>query len=92
MIATHLNAPYGKVISEQDVIDSLRGGNFLADNKVANAILSAIFLENSIDLILRCAREVNAPIESVNRLYKESINLTGHPCADWENYFNSNQK
>ena len=53
LIATHLNAPYGKIVSARDVIASLRSGHFAAASEEANGILEALFTEVSPDLILR---------------------------------------
>lgn len=70
MIATHMNAPYGAVVAEQDVVDSLRSGCFSAVTQIGNDILFAIFIEISPDLLLRCAREIGAePGELQRPLY-----------------------
>lgn len=84
MIATHLNTPYGKIVCEQDVIDSLRNGHFSATTEPANAILSALFLEILPELIYRCAREIGASQEAIFQLYQQSVLLTGLPCREWE--------
>jgi hypothetical protein len=79
MISTHLN-----VVTTQDVVVTLRNGHFSASTKEANDILSALFIEVSCDLILRCSREVGASIHLVDQLYRESIRLTGHRNPEWE--------
>lgn len=84
MISTHLNVPYGPIVSPQDVVVSLRNGRFSASTKEANDILSALFIEVSCNLILRCSREVGASIDAVSHLYEESIRLTGHRNREWE--------
>lgn len=84
MISTHLNVPYGPIVSTQDVVVSLRNGHFSASTKEANDILSALFIEVSCDLILRCAREVGASTYLVDQLYRESVRLIGHRNPEWE--------
>ena len=86
LIAMHLNAPYGPIVSEKDVIDSLKSGKFSSSSQAANDILAAIFLETSPRLILRCARETGATLEAIHRLYLGSILLTGHACPELEEY------
>lgn len=88
LIATHLNAPYGPIVSETDLIDSLKSGEFSASSRAANDILAAIFLENSPRLILRCAREAGASLDAIHRLYRASIELTGHACPEFEESLN----
>ena len=80
----HLNTPYGKIVRAQDVIDSLKNGRFSATTEKANAILSALFLEIPPDLIFRCASEIGASQEAVYQLYRQSVQLTGLPCQEWE--------
>ena len=84
MIATHMNSPYGPVVCEQDVVDSLRSGRFQGKGEIAAAILEAIFLENEPGLILRAAQEVSATQEALQQLYRESVRLTHMRCERWE--------
>lgn len=84
MISTHLNVPYGPIVSPQDVVVSLRNGRFSASTKDANDILAALFIEVSFDLILRCSKEVGASMDAVSQLYGESIRLTGRRNPEWE--------
>lgn len=88
LIATHLNAPYGRIVSETDVIDSLKSGCFSASSRAANDILAAIFLETSPRLIWRCARETGATVEAISRLYRDSILRTGHAFSEFEESLN----
>lgn len=55
LIATHLNAPYGKTVSAWDVAASLKAGCLSASSKEANSLLEALFIEVAPDLILKCA-------------------------------------
>ena len=62
MIATHLNAPYGPVVTEHDVAESLRRGVPSASTPEANAILEALFVECEASLIQRAAAELGVPL------------------------------
>lgn len=84
LIAGHLNAPYGPIVCEQDVIDSLKNGFLSAKTKTANEIIATIFLENSPSLILRCCREITASPELVENLYKQCVQITQYRSTDWE--------
>ena len=66
MIATHLNAPYGPVVTEGDVAESLRRGVPSASTSEANAILEALFVECEASLIERAAAERSAANTSVS--------------------------
>ena len=81
LIATHLNAPYGKIVSARDVIASLRSGHFAAASEEANGILEALFTEVSPDLILQCADQADAPLERVAHLYEMALEL-GSLCIN----------
>ena len=84
LIATHLNAPYGKIVSARDVIASLRSGHFAAASDEANGILEAMFTEVSPDLILQCADQADAPLERVAHLYEMALELGVMRSPEWE--------
>jgi hypothetical protein len=84
MIATHLNAPYGRVVSASDVVASLREGRLSAASKSANEILAALFVEVEPRLILRCAEEEGVPISAVQKLYVETLREGLMPVPAWE--------
>ena len=84
LIATHLNAPYGEIVSADDVIASLKSGHLSASTKEANGILEALFTEVPPDLILKCADQVQAPLESVNHLYQVTLTLGLMRSQAWE--------
>lgn len=79
-----MNVPYGRIVSASDVIASFRNGCLSASNETANGILAAFFNEIEPSLILRCAREVNASLEMVNRLYAHTLRLGFMPSPEWE--------
>ena len=62
LIATHLNAPYGPVVTERDVAESLRRGVPSASTTEANAILEALLVECEASLIERAAAELGVPL------------------------------
>ena len=85
LISTHLNAPYGPFVSETDVIDSPKNGEFSVSSQAANDILAAIFLETSPRLIFRCASETGASLDAIHRLYRDFMLSTPYmrhllPC------------
>ncbi|CAB5713652.1 Uncharacterised protein [Delftia tsuruhatensis] len=84
LIATHMNAPYGRVLSAQDVVVSLQQGHLSAACGDANDILAMLFTEVDPSLILQCAAQENVPLASVNRLYEETLCLGGMKSAAWE--------
>ena len=84
LIACHLNAPYGKIVSAGDVVASLRSGYFAALSEEANGILEALFTEVPPDLILKCANQVGAPLERVAHLYELALELGVMRSPEWE--------
>lgn len=87
LISGHLNAPYGQMVFERDVIQSLKNGFLSGKTHTANDILAALFLEVSPGLILRCCREISASQEAVGNLYSQTVQLTFCRCMDWEEVF-----
>ena len=83
MIATHMNAPYGPVVTPDDVVASLRRGTFCAATDEANAILAAMFVECSRSLIERAGAESGAPAERLQALYRESLRIGLMPVPEW---------
>lgn len=84
MIATHMNAPYGRIVSAQDVVTSMLNGHLCASTKDANEILAALFVEVDPSLILSCATQVKAPLKSVNQLYNETLSMGLMQNPAWE--------
>ena len=84
LIATHMNAPYGRIVSERDVVTSMQCGRLSASNKASNAILAALFIEVAPDLILRCAKQEQVTLQALEQLYKETLSLGLVPVPDWE--------
>lgn len=86
MIATHMNAPYGLVVSEKDVAASLQSGHFSASSKAGKEILSAMFLEVDPSLIIKAAAQTQASLSSVMKLYMESLEMGLMPNSEWERH------
>jgi hypothetical protein len=84
LIATHLNAPYGKVVAVTDVERSLMAGHFEAHTVEAYGILAWMFVECEKSLIERAARELGAPSQRLQELYQDSLRLMMHRMPDWE--------
>ena len=84
LIAAHMNAPYGQIVRAEDVIASLKSGHFSASTKEANKILEALFTEVPPALIMKCAAQVQAPMEMVNHLYQASLALGLMRSQEWE--------
>lgn len=85
LIANHMNVPYGRIVSASDVAASFRNGCLSASSQTAIEILAPFFHEIEPSLIWRCAREVNASLEMVNRLYAHTLRLGFIPSSPaWE--------
>ncbi|MEG0922992.1 MAG: hypothetical protein RSG22_16495 [Comamonas sp.] len=84
LIANHMNVPYGRIVSPSDVVESFRNGCLSASDATADAILAPFFNEIEPSLILRCAWEVDASLEMVNRLYAHTLSLGFMPSPEWE--------
>lgn len=87
LIATHMNVPYGRVVSAADVIASLRAGRLSAATKAANDILSAIFVEFEPRVIMRCAQEEQIALTSVHQLYLDTLRAGVIAVPEWEAAF-----
>jgi len=84
LIRTHLNAPYGAVLTESDVVDSLRRGRLSAHSETANAVLGSLFVEVQPQLIARCALDANTTLVQANRLYLDTLTHAFPRCPQWE--------
>ncbi len=91
LIATHMNAPYGKIVSAGDVVASLESGHLSASTKEANGILEALFTEVPPDLILKCADQVQAPLAMVNHLYQVTLDLCLMHSQEWKDATSSDR-
>lgn len=86
LVVTHLNAPYGDLVSVEDLAAVLVGGTTkgVAERAPAAAgVLGRMFVEVSPALIGRCMVAAGATFTSVGALYAESIAHCGRVPA-WE--------
>lgn len=84
MIATHMNVPYGKILEPEDIVATLKSGDFVAATKDGNNLLVSLFVEVEPELIIRCAYEIQAPLENVNRLYQKTLEVGFFRSPAWE--------
>ncbi len=84
----HLNTPYGNVVQEEDFAAVLRAGTLKIESDTltpsAVAIISGTFTENTPNLMIMCMHEAGATLESVNRLYVETVKEGAYPSPKWE--------
>jgi hypothetical protein len=84
LITSQLNSPFGAVLVESDVLDSLKNGRLSAQTEMGNAVLGRIFLEVEHRLIAQCGLDVHVTLKGVNRLYLDTL-AQGFPrCPQWE--------
>lgn len=84
LIANHMNVPYGKIVSEEDVAASFRNGRLSAATRDANGILGPFFNEIEPSLILRCAEELGVDFVTVSSLYEDTLKQGFCPSPAWE--------
>ena len=75
MLACHLNAPLGPVVSPIAIAEALRSGavDDVAQDETVRAALLSMFVEAEPSLILSCAREAGGTWRSADRLYRQSL-------------------
>ena len=84
MAVTHLNAPYGAIVSPGDLIESLSQGELRAASPKAAAILSYLFVEVEPRLVMQCAMESGSSRPLANQLYSDTIKGGAPRSALWE--------
>lgn len=84
LIVAHLNAPVGPVLTESDVVNSLKNGYLSAQTEKANAVLSGLFVEVEPRLIVRCALEAESTVGLANLLYLDTLAREAPKCPLWE--------
>jgi hypothetical protein len=82
---THLNAPYGKVVTEEQLALALRSGTVHMEGipYKSGAIITSLFTESTPNLIMRCIKDAGATIESAQALYLETTK-DWYRCPEWE--------
>ena len=84
LITSHLNAPFGAVLSAQDVAESLRVGRLSAKTPQANAVMGYLFVEIEPRLIAACALESGSSVAHAHQLYLDTLNHQAPRSPQWE--------
>ena len=84
LISSPLNAPFGPILMESDVLNSLKNGRLSAQTEQANAVLGGLFVEVEPRLIARCALEAHVTIKQANLLYLDTVAHAFPKCPQWE--------
>ncbi len=84
LIAGHLNAPYGPVVGEEDVVHAIRQGSLAAASVKSQDFLVSIFIECEPRLIARCAMEIGSTYAAANMLYLDTLKQGAIRCPAWE--------
>lgn len=84
LVATHLNAPYGPIVAEEDIARSFRAGRVMTRSSKASAIMAHLFIEIEPRLVVQCAREIGVPLSMVDALYRDTLDLGAPVCPPWE--------
>lgn len=73
MTVSHLNAPYGPIVTDKDLTESLLSGIIVGNSPTARAIISQLFIEVAPSLVMRCVKEVDASVERAQMLYEKAL-------------------
>jgi hypothetical protein len=87
LIANHLNAPYGRIVTEGDVLSAIRDGSTVGLSDMKSSLISSMFTECRPELIARCASEAGINLKGANDLYLSILNSDGVQSLDWEKCF-----
>ncbi|WP_371436199.1 hypothetical protein [Polaromonas sp.] len=81
----HLNAPYGQILTAEDLTAALRAGSF---TKMAHPsgsdIAAAMFIELEPEQLLACVNEVGGTLRGLQGLYEESLSRGLARVPGWE--------
>lgn len=84
LISRHLNAPYGNVVSPDDVIRAIVDGRVDAASEAAQGPISYLFHEVEHRLIATVALRHGGSHRSANELYLDTLRLGVARHPDWE--------
>lgn len=85
MVATHLNAPYGDVVTTTEVALALRAGSLaVVQSELSRALLMTMFIECAPQSILSAALEAGGSWRTVRSLYLEAVTGGMRSVQDWE--------
>lgn len=84
MIVSHLNAPYGAVVTAGDVVEALCvGKTALAQNPAAD-VLGWLFAECSPALIEKACAEIKVPLQQAVHAYASFVSVGAPKVPAWE--------
>lgn len=83
LLAAHLNAPYGHVVTAADLGRALASG-FLPDDPQRAALMLPLFSEVDPALIARCCASMGKGLLQANRLYLQTLERGSPRCPAWE--------
>ena len=87
MAVTHLNVPYGEILSEEALKMALYTGSLKnIQPESSKALISSLFNECTPELIFKCAQEAGSTPEKANWLYLETLENHEFPSLNWKNY------
>lgn len=85
LIVGHLNAPYGTVVTAEDVAAALSQGRIDAVvNPEGRALVASMFIECAPHSIAAAALEVGAGLENVASLYRSCVESGEARSSAWE--------
>lgn len=84
MTVSHLNAPYGPIVTEKDLAESLSTGFIVGNSPTAQAIIGQLFIEVAPSLVMRCVNEVGGTVECAEKLYAQTLKSGVVRNPDWE--------
>lgn len=86
MIAAHLNAPYGALVTADDVLALLRqgAGALQGRDRAAASVLGTLFDECSPTLIEHACREAAMSPDAASQAYASLIPLGAHRVPAWD--------
>ena len=91
LAAGHLNTPVGPLVKPEHLALALRKGSVShvqagSRTDTVRGLLLTLFVETAPALILGCAREAGADLQSVNRLYEETLADHLPRVMEWERF------
>lgn len=84
LAVTHLNAPYGRVVSSADLSGALTAGSLSSVPSQSANVLTYMFVELDPLLIIRCVNELRSGVGKANGLYEETLRARAPRAPLWE--------
>lgn len=81
----HLNAPYGQVLTVDQLAQAFTAGTFQAiTDQAASSVARQIFVELDARIIYICATEAGSKVSDANNLYLEALTCSLPRVEAWE--------